>query len=128
MSWRLHSAGVALGLAAAFAAPARADDAQSLRDEVQAALAERIRMERSELQGRIDALTAMETPTRAVRPTVARKSAGRAAKKLPAGRRGKVDAKYRGPDGQLWSGRGRPPRWVVAVEAAGEKREAYLIG
>ncbi|MCC7136868.1 MAG: hypothetical protein IT460_00395 [Planctomycetes bacterium] len=46
MSWRLHSAAVAFGLAAAFAAPARADDAQSLRDEVQA-LQRRVR----ELEG-----------------------------------------------------------------------------
>lgn len=99
----------------------------ALRDEVQSALAERIRMERSELQERINALAAMEAPGETDRPA-ARKAARRTSAKPVAGRRGKAAAKYRGPDGQLWSGRGRPPRWVVAVEAAGGKREAYLIG
>ena len=38
-----------------------------------------------------------------------------------------VAPKYRGPNGELWSGRGRSPRWVVAIEEAGQSREDYLI-
>lgn len=49
------------------------------------------------------------------------------------GRRKRSDAgksvapKYRGPKGELWSGRGRPPRWVVELEAKGKKRADYAI-
>ncbi len=36
-------------------------------------------------------------------------------------------AKYRGPNGEEWSGRGRPPRWLAALEAEGRNREEFLI-
>src|SRR4051812_1186873 len=32
-------------------------------------------------------------------------------------------AKYRGPNGEEWSGRGRMPNWLVALEAEDRKRE-----
>lgn len=35
--------------------------------------------------------------------------------------------KYKHPSGATWSGRGRTPSWVKAVEAAGESRELYLL-
>ncbi len=35
--------------------------------------------------------------------------------------------KYKHPSGATWSGRGRTPGWVKAVEAAGESRELYLL-
>lgn len=35
--------------------------------------------------------------------------------------------KYKHPSGATWSGRGRTPGWVKAVEAAGESRDLYLI-
>jgi DNA-binding protein H-NS len=37
-------------------------------------------------------------------------------------------AKYRGPNGEEWSGRGRMPNWLVALEAEGRGREEFLIG
>lgn len=41
----------------------------------------------------------------------------------------KVKAKYRNPDtGETWTGRGRPPRWLAALEAAGKSRDEFLIG
>lgn len=44
------------------------------------------------------------------------------------GPRGPVPAKYRHPDsGQTWTGRGKAPRWVTEAEAAGRKREEFLI-
>jgi DNA-binding protein H-NS len=39
-----------------------------------------------------------------------------------------VAPKYRHPKtGDTWSGRGKPPRWLAAEEAAGKKRESFLI-
>ena len=40
----------------------------------------------------------------------------------------KVAAKYKGPDGELWAGRGATPRWLVAaMKETGKKREDFLI-
>ncbi len=36
-------------------------------------------------------------------------------------------AKYRGPNGEEWSGRGRMPNWLAALEAEGRGREEFLI-
>jgi DNA-binding protein H-NS len=36
-------------------------------------------------------------------------------------------AKYRGPNGEEWSGRGRMPNWLAALEADGRGREEFLI-
>ncbi len=36
-------------------------------------------------------------------------------------------AKYRGPHGEEWSGRGRTPNWLAALEAEGRGREEFLI-
>lgn len=38
-----------------------------------------------------------------------------------------VPAKYRGPNGEEWSGRGRPPNWLAALEAEGQGRERYRL-
>jgi len=35
--------------------------------------------------------------------------------------------KFRGPNGETWSGRGIPPRWMSALEAQGRKREEFRI-
>jgi DNA-binding protein H-NS len=40
----------------------------------------------------------------------------------------KVAAKYRGPSGETWAGRGARPRWLVAaVKDGGKKLEDFLI-
>jgi DNA-binding protein H-NS len=36
-------------------------------------------------------------------------------------------AKYRGPNGQTWSGRGRPPAWVIEAKAAGKDLAEFAI-
>lgn len=36
-------------------------------------------------------------------------------------------AKYRGPNGETWSGRGLMPRWLVALVAQGQTKEAFAI-
>jgi DNA-binding protein H-NS len=35
--------------------------------------------------------------------------------------------KYRGPHGETWSGRGRMPNWLAALEATGRRKEEFLI-
>ena len=39
---------------------------------------------------------------------------------------GKVSVKYRGPNGEAWTGRGRTPAWILAQESAGRTRESLL--
>lgn len=38
-----------------------------------------------------------------------------------------VAPKFRGPNGETWSGRGLTPRWLAALEAQGSKREDFAI-
>ena len=38
-----------------------------------------------------------------------------------------VAAKYRGPNGESWSGRGKPPRWLAAHLAEGKTKEDFAI-
>jgi DNA-binding protein H-NS len=37
-------------------------------------------------------------------------------------------AKYRGPNGETWSGRGLMPRWLAALVAQGQSKESFAIG
>ena len=39
----------------------------------------------------------------------------------------KVAAKYRGPSGETWAGRGAMPRWMAAAIKEGKKGEDFLI-
>jgi DNA-binding protein H-NS len=39
----------------------------------------------------------------------------------------KVPAKYRGPSGDTWAGRGARPRWLVAAIKGGKKLDDFLI-
>jgi DNA-binding protein H-NS len=36
-------------------------------------------------------------------------------------------AKFNGPNGELWSGRGLAPKWMAALMAQGHTKEEYLI-
>ncbi len=36
-------------------------------------------------------------------------------------------AKYRGPNGETWSGRGLMPRWLAALVAQGQNKEEFAI-
>lgn len=74
----------------------------------------------------------------AQRQVVAKSGSGRGRAKVvdkkPAAKRrnaktGKaVAAKYRGPKGETWSGRGLMPRWLVALVAQGRKKEEFSVG
>jgi DNA-binding protein H-NS len=100
-----------------------------LRDRAAAALASRIERERKDLNAKIEALNEFDAhPTRAKRGY--RKEAKAAAPRRPKAhplRGRKAAAKYRGPSGDTWAGRGLTPRWLTALEKQGKKREAFLI-
>ena len=38
-----------------------------------------------------------------------------------------VAAKYKGPNGETWSGRGLMPRWMAALVAQGQPKESFAI-
>lgn len=38
-----------------------------------------------------------------------------------------VAAKYRGPNGEVWSGRGLTPRWLAMLIAQGQSKESFAI-
>jgi DNA-binding protein H-NS len=41
--------------------------------------------------------------------------------------RGPQPPKYRGPNGELWSGKGPAPKWMKPLLAKGKKKEDFLI-
>jgi DNA-binding protein H-NS len=55
-------------------------------------------------------------------------SLSKGGKRAAAPRKGKpVPVKYADDKGNTWTGRGRPPLWLVAAEKAGRKRESFLV-
>jgi DNA-binding protein H-NS len=80
-----------------------------LRDQIGAALTQKTR----ELQGQLERL-GMGTSTRGRGRVHPRKGI-------------KVAPKYRGPDGEIWAGRGATPNWLAALMKQGRKREEFLI-
>lgn len=38
-----------------------------------------------------------------------------------------VAAKYRGPNGETWSGRGLTPKWLAALMTQGQSKEDFVI-
>jgi DNA-binding protein H-NS len=76
-----------------------------MRDDVAKALTQKA----SELKQQLSALGGSA-------PTVARSTKGR-----------KVAPKFKGPKGELWSGRGNKPRWLVAEMKKGKKLDSFAI-
>src|SRR5688572_23973168 len=58
-----------------------------------------------------------------VRPKPA-KASGRRTRR-DAGR--ELPVKYRGPNAETWSGRGRAPQWLRELEEQGRNREEFLV-
>jgi len=57
-------------------------------------------------------------------PKAARSTKG----KVTAKKAGKpVEAKYRGPNGETWTGRGLAPKWLMALMAEGKAKEDFAI-
>ncbi|MBP0494119.1 H-NS family nucleoid-associated regulatory protein [Pararoseomonas indoligenes] len=40
---------------------------------------------------------------------------------------GSVAPRFRGPNGETWSGRGRMPKWLSAMEASGRTKDDFRI-
>jgi DNA-binding protein H-NS len=38
-----------------------------------------------------------------------------------------VEAKYRGPNGESWSGRGLMPKWMRALVAEGKSKQDFAV-
>jgi len=59
------------------------------------------------------------------------KAVASAKTKLPAIKKKRsgvvVAAKYRGPNGETWSGRGLTPRWLATLIAQGQSKDDFVI-
>ena len=68
-------------------------------------------------------------PARGAKAGRGKDAAGKTAKpaKAPKKSAQPVAAKYRGPNGETWSGRGLTPKWLAALVAQGQSRDAFLI-
>jgi DNA-binding protein H-NS len=90
---------------------------QDLKSKVDAAIAEKTKTRRQELETELSKLTSYVGGGRG-RP------AGR------GGPRGSVAPKYRNPDkpAETWAGRGLRPRWLTAALKGGKKLEDFAIG
>jgi len=49
------------------------------------------------------------------------------ARKAIKGGSSSVPVKYRGPNGEEWSGRGRTPKWLQEAEASGKARDTFKV-
>ena len=98
------------------------------RDKLEDARAElRAEMERKAAELGISAGDLFSTPGQQAPAEQAAAKNGRRARKPRNDTGVKRPAKFRGPNGEEWSGRGRMPTWLVALEAEGRKREEFLI-
>ncbi len=53
---------------------------------------------------------------------------GRSRKPAAAGKSGNpAPIKYRGPNGETWTGRGLMPRWLAAKVAEGQSKESFAV-
>lgn len=51
----------------------------------------------------------------------------RGAAKTKSGKTTTVAPKFRGPNGETWSGRGLTPRWLAGLLAQGRQKEEFVI-
>ena len=86
-----------------------------LRGDIDRVLAAKVSAERKELQAKLDKLEQFGGKGRA----------GRGRSHPLKG--GKVAPRFRGPEGETWSGRGLRPKWMTALIAQGHKPEEFAI-
>ena len=93
---------------------------------------------RNELDSEIESRKASEIEVLRVKVTESAQSLGvsiheifglapHAVKRQTRHARGKQPARYRGPSGEEWSGRGPAPRWMKPYLAKGKTKEDFLI-
>ena len=95
-----------------------------LRDAVQSRLNATIEKERQELRAKLAHMDSFHSGGKS-------KNAGNgrsvSIEKRHAAQGKKAAAKYRGPNGETWAGRGLTPKWLTELEGKGKKRDQYLI-
>lgn len=95
-------------------------------------IAEKVAEARADIQARVDALASFggaQPPAPAKRQYNKRNATapGAPGEKVHALKGRPVPPKFRGPNGETWSGRGLAPRWLTALEQGGKKRDKYRI-
>jgi len=104
-----------------------------LRDQIETALNGRIVIEREELQAKIAELETLQRKRSNSDRVVGLSKAGKRSTKTTTGRKAhalkgrKAEPKYRGPNGEIWAGRGLAPTWLTALEKKGKNRDQFLI-
>jgi DNA-binding protein H-NS len=90
---------------------------QDLKSQVEAAISEKVRARRHELESELSKLDGYG-------------GGGRRGRAAGRGRRGPVAPKYRNPanSAETWAGRGLRPRWLTAAIKGGKKLEDFAIG
>lgn len=86
-----------------------------LRSDIDRVLAAKVSAERKELQAKLDKLEQF-----------GRSGRGGKGRSHPL-KGGKVAPRFRGPEGETWSGRGLRPKWLTALIAQGRKLEEFAI-
>ena len=81
---------------------------------------------------RVESVAAIETVRRLIADyALTAKDCGFSAAKPKAmvtqSKRGTAPVKYRGPNEETWSGRGRTPGWLTAIEMDGWSRDTCLV-
>jgi DNA-binding protein H-NS len=89
---------------------------QALKSQVEAAITEKVRSRRRELETELSKLGGIG-------------GGGKATKSARGGRMGPVAPKYRNPENpaETWAGRGLKPRWLAAAIKGGKKQDDFLI-
>jgi DNA-binding protein H-NS len=76
-------------------------------------------------------ITAKDLQSKSGKARAAKGKAKTSGKRLPTQSKSKsgavVAAKFRGPNGETWSGRGLTPRWLAALIAQGQTKEAFAV-
>jgi DNA-binding protein H-NS len=86
------------------------------QDEARNALIEEFRSKAAQLGLQLETLLPGGAPPSAPPTRRTRRDAG-----------GSVPVRFRGPNGETWSGRGRMPKWLTAMEAEGRKRDEFRV-
>jgi DNA-binding protein H-NS len=93
-----------------------ADALIDLRSEIDKVLSAKVAVERKELRAKLDKLDLFGKPARG----------GKGVRSHPL-KGGKVAPRFRGPDGETWSGRGLRPKWLTAQIEQGRSLEEFAI-
>lgn len=113
------------------AAPATLSELEAQRAEldakIQAAKAEAIASAVAEVKALMEAKGVTLEMLGGRKARTPRAAAAAAPKQTRSTKGAKVPAKYQGPDGETWSGRGLRPKWLREALAAGASLESLAV-